>query len=247
MGPTGDIFQPLGSLAYEDGVAAFAEQARGLAEGGVDVLWIETISSVDELKAAVEGASVAGLPITTTLSFDTNGRTMMGVTPDQLSTLIQTFDPKPAAYGANCGVGASELIVALKNMGEVAASRDVLIAKSNCGIPEWSGDQIVYSGTPELMADYTRLAIDCGARIVGGCCGTTPEHIRAMREAMDTHTKRAAPDLETIVAQLGEISNGAQDQAKRGPLGDLPESEAASASGKRRRGRRRAASETPGF
>jgi 5-methyltetrahydrofolate--homocysteine methyltransferase len=247
MGPTGDIFQPLGSLAYEDGVQAFAEQARGLAAGGVDVLWIETISSVDELKAAVEGAAVAGLPITTTLSFDTNGRTMMGVTPDQLSTLVQTLDPQPVAYGANCGVGASELIVALKNMGEVAASRDVLIAKSNCGIPEWSGDRIVYSGTPELMADYTRLAIDCGARIVGGCCGTTPEHIRAMRQAMDTHTRRAAPDVETIVAQLGEISTGAQDQAKRGPLGDLPESEAASASGKRRRGRRRAASGTPGF
>jgi 5-methyltetrahydrofolate--homocysteine methyltransferase len=97
------------------------------------------------------------------------------------------------------------------------------------------------------MADYTRLAIDCGARIVGGCCGTTPEHIRVMRQAMDSHTRRAAPDLETIVAQLGEISTGAQDQAKRGPLGDLPESEAASASGKRRRGRRRAASETPNF
>ena len=172
---------------------------------------------------------------------------MMGVTPDQLSTLVQTLDPQPVAYGANCGVGASELIVALKNMGEVAASRDVLIAKSNCGIPEWSGDQIVYSGTPELMADYTRLAIDCGARIVGGCCGTTPEHIRVMRKAMDAHTRRAAPELETIVAQLGEISTGATDQAKRGPLGDLPESEAASASGKRRRGRRRAASETPGF
>jgi 5-methyltetrahydrofolate--homocysteine methyltransferase len=247
MGPTGDIFQPLGSLAYEDGVAAFTEQARGLAEGGVDVLWIETISSVDELKAAVEGGSVAGLPITTTLSFDTNGRTMMGVTPDQLSTLVQTLDPKPVAYGGNCGVGASELIVALKNMGEVAASRDVLIAKSNCGIPEWSGDRIVYSGTPELMADYTRLAIDCGARIVGGCCGTTPEHIRAMRQAMDSHVRREAPALETIVAQLGEISTGAQDQAQRGPLGDLPQSEAASASGKRRRGRRRASGDVPSF
>lgn len=85
MGPTGDIFQPLGPLAYEDGVAAFAEQAKALAEGGVDVLWIETISSVDELKAAVEGAGHTDLPVCCTLSFDTNGRTMMGVTPDQLS------------------------------------------------------------------------------------------------------------------------------------------------------------------
>jgi 5-methyltetrahydrofolate--homocysteine methyltransferase len=247
MGPTGDIFQPLGQLAYEDGVKAFAEQARGLAEGGADVLWIETISSVDELKAAVEGASVAGLPITTTLSFDTNGRTMMGVMPDQLTRLVDTLATRPAAFGANCGVGASELIVALKNMGQAAKPDDVLIAKSNCGIPEWQGDRIVYSGTPELMADYVRLAVDCGARIVGGCCGTTPEHVRAMRQALDSHTKGDPPALETIVAQLGEISTGAQDQAARGPVGDLPESESASAGGRRRRGRRRAQSETPDF
>jgi 5-methyltetrahydrofolate--homocysteine methyltransferase len=241
MGPTGDIFQPLGPLSYEEGVAAFAEQARALAAGGADVLWIETISSVDELKAAVEGAGQADLPICCTLSFDTNGRTMMGVTPDQLSKLVATLAPRPAAFGGNCGVGASELVVALKNMSEASADSDVLIAKSNCGIPEWQGDRIVYSGTPELMADYARLAVDLGARIVGGCCGTTPEHVRAMRAALDQHERGPAPDVATIVAKLGEISTGAQTQAEQGPTSELPQGEAASVGGRRRRGRRRAA------
>lgn len=240
MGPTGDIFQPLGPLAYEDGVAVFAEQARALAEGGADVLWLETLSSVDELKAAVEGAGPSGLPLCCTLSFDTNGRTMMGVTPDQLAKLVATLEPAPVAYGGNCGVGASELVVALANMGRAAAPGDVLIAKSNCGIPEWQGDRIVYSGTPDLMADYARLAVDCGARIIGGCCGTTPEHIRAMRAALDGYSKGEPPSVEAIVAKLGQVSTGAQTQAEQGPLGDLPTGESARAGGRRRRGRRRA-------
>lgn len=130
-------------------------------------------------------------------------------------------------------------------MAQAAAPGDILIAKSNCGIPEWKGDQIVYSGTPELMADYARFAVDTGARIVGGCCGTTPEHIKAMRDALDQHEKGEAADVETIVAKLGEISTGAQTQAEQGPVGDLPAGEAASVGGRRRRGRRRAGSESP--
>jgi len=83
LGPTGEIFQPIGELAYEDAVAAFKEQAEGLKAGGADVLWIETMSAEDEVKAAVEGCSTTGLPVVSTMSFDTNGCTMMGVTPKQ--------------------------------------------------------------------------------------------------------------------------------------------------------------------
>ncbi len=243
MGPTGDLFQPLGVLTFEDGKAAFAEQAAALAAGGVDVLWIETISAVDELKAAVAGAATAGLPICCTLSFDTNGRTMMGVTPDQLAQLVHEMDPRPLAFGGNCGVGAAELVVALTNMAQVLEPGDVLIAKSNCGIPEWVGDRIEYNGTPELMADYARLARDCGARIIGGCCGTTPEHIRVMREALETYTPDGVPSIETIIARLGEISTGAQAQSLSGPSA-LPTGEAETAGGRRRRGGRARREET---
>lgn len=243
MGPTGELFQPLGALTFEDGRAAFAEQAEGLRDGGADVLWIETISSVDELQAAVAGAGSVGLPVTSTLSFDTNGRTMMGVMPSQLGQLVHEMAPRPVAYGGNCGVGASELIVALQNMTKTAAPEDVLIAKSNCGIPQLVGDRIEYSGTPELMADYARIARDCGARIIGGCCGTTPDHIARMRAVLESHTPGAAPEVSEVVARLGEISDGAQTQAASDDTGELPAGESSRAGGRRRRGRRAARGE----
>mgnify|MGYP000535916838 CR=1 FL=1 len=240
MGPTGELFQPLGALSFEDGKAAFAEQAAGLAEGGADVLWIETLSAVDELQAAVAGASTVGLPVTCTLSFDTNGRTMMGVMPSQLGQLVHEMAPPPVAYGGNCGVGASELIVALQNMNKARQAGDILIAKSNCGIPEWVGDRIEYSGTPELMADYARIARDSGARIIGGCCGTTPDHVRAMRDALEAHTPGTPPEVDDVVARLGEISYGAKEQAESEDAGEMPAGEAARAGGRRRRGGRAA-------
>jgi methionine synthase I (cobalamin-dependent) len=173
MGPTGEIFMPVGTMPHEEGVAAFAEQAHALKEGGVDVLWIETMSSEEELRAAVEGASEAGLPIVTTMSFDTNGRTMMGITPTAFGALTASLPHQPVAIGANCGVGASELIATV--MGITAARPDAhVVAKGNCGIPQYHDGHIHYTGTPELMADYARIALDAGAKIIGGCCGTSP-------------------------------------------------------------------------
>ena len=236
MGPTGDLFEPLGPLTIEAGTEAFAEQAKGLAAGGADLAWIETMSAVDEVKAAVLGATAAGLPYVVTLSFDTNGRTMMGVTPAQLAELAHELDPKPIAFGGNCGTGASELMAALLNLKDAKGPDDVLVAKSNCGIPQYVEGEIEYSGTPELMADYARLARDAGVRIIGGCCGTSPDHIRAMRAALEAHEKGAAPDMATVVAKLGEISKGAEQQ-QAGPLGELPEAPSARRRSGRRRGR----------
>jgi methionine synthase I (cobalamin-dependent) len=232
IGPTGDLFVPLGPLTVEDGARAFEEQAKGLAAGGADVAWIETMSSIDEVTAAVRGATAAGLPYVVTLSFDTNGRTMMGVTPAQFAQLAHELQPQPVAFGGNCGTGASELMAAILNLESAKAEGDVLVAKSNCGIPQFVAGEIEYSGTPELMADYARLALDAGVRIIGGCCGTTPEHVRAMRDALERHTKGAAPDMATVVAKLGAISKGAGQQ-QAGPLGELPEGR-----GRRREGRR---------
>ncbi|WP_420347414.1 betaine--homocysteine S-methyltransferase [Pelagibius sp.] len=235
MGPTGDLFQPLGPLTVEEGAAAFAEQAKGLAAGGADLAWIETISAVDEVQAAVMGAKAAALPYAVTLSFDTNGRTMMGVTPAQFATLAHELEPRPVAFGGNCGTGASELMAAILNLEEAKDTADVLIAKSNCGIPEYVDGEIHYTGTPELMADYARLALDAGVRIIGGCCGTTPEHIRAMRTALEAHEKGAPPEMASVIAKLGEISKGAEQQ-QAGPLGAVPEAPAGREG--RRRGRR---------
>ena len=232
IGPTGELFEPLGPLTIADGTEAFAEQARALADNGVDVLWVETMSSKDELQAAVAGAGSTGLPVVSTLSFDTNGRTMMGVTPAEVATLCHHLHPRPLAYGANCGVGAAELVAAVVNMSTGAEAGDVIVAKANCGIPYFEGSEIRYDGTPELMADYARMALDAGARIIGGCCGTSPTHLKAMRAALDSYSPGEKPSMQDIVARLGQISTGAERQATGG-AGDEAEG------GSRRRGRRR--------
>jgi 5-methyltetrahydrofolate--homocysteine methyltransferase len=205
MGPTGEIFEPVGSMSHADGVKAFAEQAEALKEGGVDVLWIETMSSEEELRAAVEGASKAGLPIVTTMSFDTNGRTMMGITPKAFGALTATLATQPVAIGANCGVGASELVATV--LGITAARPDAaVVAKGNCGIPQYLDGHIHYTGTPELMADYARIALDAGAKIIGGCCGTSPEHLAAMRKSLEGYTRGERPTVELIEKRLGPVS-----------------------------------------
>ncbi len=238
VGPTGEILAPLGPLSEEDAAEAFAEQGRALAEGGADVLWIETMSSEEELGAALEGARRADLPYVCTLSFDTNGRTMMGVRPTRVAEIMQRTEPKPLAYGGNCGTGASELMAALLNMSEATGAGDVLVAKSNCGIPEYVEGQIRYSGSPELMADYARLCRDAGVRIIGGCCGTTPAHVEAMHQALLAHEPGDKPDLETVIAHLGEVSKGAHKLTEE-PGGTPGEDEERGADGRRRRGGRR--------
>ncbi len=237
IGPTGELPEPMGSLTKQAAVAAFAEQAVAQKEAGADVAWIETMSSLAEAEWAVEGASQAGLPIVCTFSFDTNGRSMMGVTPADMVAACNHSAYHPYACGSNCGVGASELVLAVRNMRKApGGDKAVIVAKANCGIPEYVDGAIHYNGTPELMAKYATMAVDAGADIVGGCCGTSPTHIAAMRSALDAHTKGEAPSLEDIVAALGEVSKGGAAQF----AGDLSV-EGGSASGDtgRRRARRR--------
>src|SRR6202142_2219913 len=212
MGPTGEILEPLGPLSVDDARAAFAEQAAALARGGVDLLWIETMSSIEETEAAVAGAKSAGLPVVATLSFDTNGRTMMGVTPSDLAGLHRKHNL--AACGSNCGTGPSELVACIVNLATASDPSAVLVAKANCGIPQFIDGEIRFNGTPELMAQYACLSLDAGARIIGGCCGTTPEHLRVMRRALESHVRGPVPDLATIETKLGSISSGAMAQLR---------------------------------
>ena len=205
VGPTGEIMEPVGALSHEEAVSAFAEQAVALKEGGADVIWIETMSSEEELKAAVEGCAEAGLPIVTTMSFDTNGRTMMGITPKAFGALTAALPTQPVAIGANCGVGASELVATVLGISEARPDAAV-VAKGNCGIPQYVDGHIHYTGTPELMADYARIALDAGAKIIGGCCGTSPEHLAAMRASLEHYSKGERPSVELIEEKLGPVS-----------------------------------------
>lgn len=218
IGPTGEILEPIGPLNLDAAREAFAEQAGALARGGADIMWIETMSSVEETEAAIAGARLTGLPVVATLSFDTNGRTMMGIAPAELAALHRKHGL--AACGSNCGIGPSELIACMVNLAAAAEPSAILVAKANCGIPQFVDGAIRFNGTPELMAEYARMAFDAGARIIGGCCGTSPEHLRMMREALETHVRAAKPDLATIESRLGAISSGATAQL-RGELDRL--------------------------
>jgi 5-methyltetrahydrofolate--homocysteine methyltransferase len=239
MGPTGEILEPLGPLSLDAARDAFAEQATALARGGADILWIETMSSVEETEAAIGGARETGLPIVATLSFDTNGRTMMGITPSELAGVHRKH--QLAACGSNCGTGPSELVACIVNLATASDPEAILVAKANCGIPQFRDGEIRFDGTPELMAQYACLSFDSGARIIGGCCGTTPEHLRVMRQALETHVRGPKPDLATIESRLGAISTGATAQLR----GELSRQAGAApgAAGRRATGRRGARAE----
>ncbi len=210
MGPTGELFAPLGTLDASTVTQAFAEQGRALAAGGADVLWIETMAAADELLAALAGAASTGLPVVCTMSFDTHGRTMMGLAPADLTRLCRDAHPRPVAFGANCGVGPADLVMSLVGMAGMARGGDVLVAKANAGIPEYVDGGMRYGAAPALMAAYACLARDAGARIIGGCCGAAPKHIRAMAEALAEHRPGAVPGLEAVEAALGGVSPGAR-------------------------------------
>ena len=213
MGPTGELFEPLGQLTMESAIEVFTEQARALARGGVDVLWVETMSSREEVESALTGASTTDLPVVCTLSFDTNGSTMMGLSPGEFARLSHSLTIRPHAYGANCGLGPAETVCGILNLASAARHGDVLVAKGNCGIPEYIDGVISYAGQPELMARYACMAFDAGARVIGGCCGTTFAHVRAMRDALDAHVRSVdPPDAASVSSALGEISAGARAQ-----------------------------------
>jgi 5-methyltetrahydrofolate--homocysteine methyltransferase len=146
------------------------------------------------------------MPWCATMSFDTAGRTMMGVTAADFVRVAEGLPHPPLAYGANCGVGASDLLRTVLGFAAQGPERP-LVAKGNAGIPKFVDGHIHYDGTPELMAEYARLARDCGATIIGGCCGTTPEHLRQMRAALEEHQPEPRPTLETIAARLGGFSS----------------------------------------
>lgn len=210
VGPTGELFEPMGEMTMESAIAFFKVQMEGLRDGGADVIWIETMSAAEEIQAAAQAAIDCGMPYVFTASFDTAGKTMMGLSPGSIAAVTAELSEQPLAHGANCGVGASDLMLSALDM--TAANPDaVVVGKANCGIPTVLGKETIYSGTPELMADYVRMAADAGVRIIGGCCGTAPDHIAAMRTALDDYIAAndpgPRPTRESLEAKLGALVN----------------------------------------
>jgi len=183
IGPTGELFAPLGKLTFADAMAAFAEQAAGLIAGGVDLIWIETMSDLKEIHAAVEGVRrmSAEIPLMVTMTFERHGRTMMGVSAQQAAESLTGWGV--CAFGGNCGTGPEELLPVLRSLH--ACAPDIpLIFKPNAGMPELIDGRTVYNATPESMGAVAPAAVAAGARILGGCCGSAPAHLQSMARAL---------------------------------------------------------------
>ena len=177
IGPTGEIFAPVGSFTAAEGEAVFAEQAAALAEGGVDLLWIETISSAEELAAAVAGAAQTGLPVVATMTFDTRGRTMMGLTCEAAMRLCDDLAVRPAAFGANCGTGPAQLVESVLGLMRAAGPGDAIVAKGNCGLPHY------HDGRDPLR----RHARDHGGLRLPGARCRRAHHRRLLRHDAAAH------------------------------------------------------------
>ncbi|MCL4553309.1 MAG: homocysteine S-methyltransferase family protein, partial [Candidatus Marsarchaeota archaeon] len=165
-----------------EAVASFKEQMQALVKGGVDVILIETMSDLGETKAALQAAREgADLPVICTMTFETNFRTMTGVTAAKAAQALKEYGAK--IIGVNCGFGPKEMETILQQMKE-AYPEAILMAQPNAGVPQLEEDKVVYPSSPEEMADYARRFVQMGVKIVGACCGSTPDHIRAIASAV---------------------------------------------------------------
>ncbi len=211
MGPTGELLEPMGAMTIDGCKAAFAEQAEGLTQGGADVIWIETMSHLDEVKAAVQGArSVSDLPITATLSFDTAGRTMMGVTGTEAVNTLSELGVD--AIGANCGNNLADTEAAVAEM-RAANPEMLIISKANAGMPQWHGTELRYSGDPAVMAAHAHRLRNAGVQLIGSCCGSTPAHTARMRAVLDG--KEPVPEVDFVPAVMRQVARRPRSRRRK--------------------------------
>ncbi len=197
IGPTGQLLMPLGNIPAQKILEAYKEQMEGLLAGGVDLFIIETMSSLEELKLAILAArSVSKLPVVAQLSFSVEGHTLFGATPeDAIKLVVEMGKHAPDIIGINCGAGPGPLFDSLLRISEAAKVQGLSPDKlsfsclPNAGQPSLMGGRYQFLSKPEYCASYVEPYIHAGARLIGGCCGTTPEHIKAMRSALDYHIR----------------------------------------------------------
>jgi 5-methyltetrahydrofolate--homocysteine methyltransferase len=191
VGPTGSLIEPNGPLSLSDAIACFEEQIQALKEAGADFIAFETLSSFEETHAALQAAASNSMPCILTLSFDSpRNHTMMGISPDSLIDFIHDQTYQPFAIGANCGVGPHENLHTLLGIKKALSrlslhDQILLIGKPNRGIPLYKDGKISYSGDDNDLSHYTKLAYQLGVSLIGGCCGTTPQNLAIMRNALD--------------------------------------------------------------
>jgi 5-methyltetrahydrofolate--homocysteine methyltransferase len=184
LGPTGDLLEPLGTMSPHQARVLFEEQLLGLRDGGIDVVLVETMSDLGEVRAALDAARavVPDAPVIATLSFDTNLRTMMGVRPEDAVAALT--DAGVDAIGANCGRGPAEMEAIAEQLTRSRTGDVLVVAQSNAGLPQLVGDRFVYDASPEDLAEHAHHLRDLGVDLVGACCGSTPRHIAAMNRAL---------------------------------------------------------------
>ena len=204
IGPTGKPLEPVGPLSEREALDAFREQVDALLAGGVDLFVVETMSDPRELALAVRAVREAcRLPVIAQMSFSAEGRTLMGVSPREAGAALAALPEawRPDVVGVNCGAGPAPVLDALRAMREAAGPHVRLSAMPNAGLPTIVGGRYVYVAIPEYFAQFTRnVAGEPGLAVVGGCCGTTPEHIRAMRRALDGLGHRLPEEWERALA-----------------------------------------------
>lgn len=180
IGPVGKLMEPYGNISLQEVQEAFVEQAEALKEAGADVIYVETMSDLQEATAAIVAAKATGLPIVAQMSFAQEGRTMMGVSPTEA---VRTFEDLGAdVIGANCGTGFHDMLNVVREM--ISVTKKPIIAQPNAGFPRLIEGRMVYISSPAYMADYAKQFAELGVSIIGGCCGTTPDHTRAISEAL---------------------------------------------------------------
>jgi homocysteine S-methyltransferase len=198
VGPLGKYLAPLGTVTPEEARAAFGEQVEALLEGGVDGFVVETFSDLAEIALAVEAIrAVTDLPVVAQMAFTDEGVTFTGRTPAEVARHLRALGVE--ALGANCSVGSSTLYDVLERMLPEAAGVPLTI-QPNAGLPSRAGERVVYLSSPAYMAEYAGRMVEAGARLVGGCCGTTPQHVAAMRAVLDRIAPVARPELRVAVA-----------------------------------------------
>jgi len=204
MGPLGRYLAPLGVVTPEEALAAFREQAEGLLEGGVDAFSVETFSDLVEIELAIRAIrSITDLPIVAQMVFADEAVTFAGRSPAEVARALRALGVD--VLGANCSVGSSTLYEVLEHMMAEAGGRPLAI-QPNAGLPTRIGERLMYLSSPQYMADYAARMVQAGARLVGGCCGTTPPHIAAMREALDrTATVSRRPAAVTARVTVREM------------------------------------------
>ncbi len=184
VGPSGELMEPMGILTFDDAKEIFAEQIKGLVDGGVDAILIETMSDLEEVRAAVAAAHdvAPGMPVVATLSFDTNLRTMMGIKPAMAITEISAMGVR--LVGANCGRGTDEMRIIAQELVDAKPEGTHILIQSNAGLPQLVGGEFVYTGTADEMADFVQDMKALGIKAVGACCGSTPAHTAAIASVL---------------------------------------------------------------